>query len=218
MSNLPKRPPTAQEFVLNQLRQEIITRELSPGAPIRQELLAEKYGTSRVPLREALKILEGEGQVTYIPHRGYFVAELSLDDLHEVYVIREMLESKALEAASTAVTLADVEYLASLLDQVEAASAAGDVTGMANLNRQFHFAIFELSSMPRLVRLIRVLWDATDAYRSMYYAEETNRLHVNREHREMLAALTDKDSDSLIKLHSAHRNRAVETLSLLLGD
>lgn len=84
----PLRPPTAQEFVLTELRRAIVSGQLRPGAAIRQDTLAESLGVSRVPLREALKILEGEGQVTYRPHRGYFVADLSYDDLREVYRIR----------------------------------------------------------------------------------------------------------------------------------
>jgi len=89
----PWRPPTAQEAVLAELRRFITTGRLRPGQQIVQDALAVQLGVSRVPLREALKILEGEGQVTYVAHRGYFVTELSLSDLLEVYRIREILEA-----------------------------------------------------------------------------------------------------------------------------
>ena len=94
-----RRPPTAQEAVLAELRRAIVTGELAPGEQVLQDALAERFGVSRVPLREALKILEGEGQVTYRPHRGYFVAELDVDDLREVYRIRDLLESEAVRVA-----------------------------------------------------------------------------------------------------------------------
>ena len=87
------RPPTAQEAVLAEIRRLIVSGELAPGAPVRQEAVAERLGVSRVPVREALKVLEGEGHVVYAAHRGYVVAELSVDDLTEVYRLRELLEA-----------------------------------------------------------------------------------------------------------------------------
>ncbi|WP_309072602.1 GntR family transcriptional regulator, partial [Arthrobacter sp.] len=84
----PKRPPTAQAFALAELRRMIIAGEVQPGEPLRQDALAERLGVSRVPLREAFKILEGEGQIVYQPHRGFKVARLSLADLLETYRIR----------------------------------------------------------------------------------------------------------------------------------
>ena len=103
-----RRPPTAQEAVLTELRRAIVTGELRPGEQVRQDALAEQFGVSRVPLREALKILEGEGQVTYLPHRGYFVAELDVADLREVYRLRDLLETEAVRAAVPRLTDADV--------------------------------------------------------------------------------------------------------------
>src|SRR5690606_32639587 len=76
-----QKPPTAQQAVLAELRRFIASGSLRPGQQIRQDTLSAELGVSRVPLREALKILEGEGQVTYEAHRGYFVTELSLRDL-----------------------------------------------------------------------------------------------------------------------------------------
>lgn len=216
MTDNSQRPPTAQEYVLQRLRQAIISRELQPGAAIRQELLAEKYGTSRVPLREALKILEGEGHVTYIPHRGYFVADLSVSDLREVYIIRDLLETEALTRAIENVTEQSLAHFTEILTAMSHASASGDLATMSTLNRNFHFGIFELSEMPRLVRLIRVLWDATDAYRSLYYSDADNRAHVEREHQRIMAALVARDADALVSAHRDHRNRAVAVLETLL--
>lgn len=93
------RPPTTQEFVLQELRNAIVRGELPPRQPIRQDAIAQRFGVSRVPLREALKILEAEGQVVYRPHRGYSVAELALSDLLEVYRLRQLLESEAATVA-----------------------------------------------------------------------------------------------------------------------
>lgn len=160
---IPERRITAQELVLTGLRTDILTGELGPGDQVVQELLAERYGVSRVPLREALKTLESEGQVVYYPHRGYFVAELSVADLMEVYRLRSLLEAEAIRHAVPALNDGDVDDLADLLAEVDAASRAEDVLAMTAANRRFHFAIFDAAGMPRLTRLLHQLWDATDA-------------------------------------------------------
>jgi DNA-binding GntR family transcriptional regulator len=211
-----RRPPTAQEAVLAELRVAIVSGELRPGEQVLQDSLAERFGVSRVPLREALKILEGEGQVTYRPHRGYFVAELDIDDLREVYRIRDLLESEAVRVAVPRITDEEVAALARSLDDVEQASASGDLTTMTAANRRFHFGLIEAAHMPRLMKLVRVLWDATDVYRSLYYAESKHRKAVHDEHRQVLDAVRQGDAEEAVTLLRRHRQRAVETLAQVL--
>lgn len=208
--------PTAQESVLIALRDDIVSGRLRPGTQIVQDDLAREYGVSRVPLREALKILEGEGQVTYYPHRGYFVTELSVDDLLEVYRIRYLLEAEAIERAVAEIDDDDITYIAGVLAEVEVAGAAGDTAALTAANRAFHFAIFELASQPRLTRMIRVLWDATDAYRAVYFRETVNRERVFDEHRAMLEALRRRDSAALIALQEEHRAHSVASVRAVL--
>ncbi len=212
-----RRPPTAQEAVLAGLRRAIVTGDLRPGEQVRQDALAERFGVSRVPLREALKILEGEGAVTYVPHRGYFVAELSPADLEEVYRLRELLEEEAVRTAMARLTGADVEQLAGLVEACESAGRVGDVEAMTAANRTLHFTLYEASARPRLVRLVRILWDATDAYRSLYYSDEANRERVEAEHRAVLAALRDRDADAAVRLLGEHRDHAVAHIRTVLG-
>ena len=214
-----RRPPTAQEAVLVELRRAIASGELRPGEQVLQDTLAERFGVSRVPLREALKILEGEGQVIYRPHRGYFVAELDLDDLREVYRIRDLLETEAVSRAVELITSDELKEAQAALDEVEQAARAGDPAGMAVANRRFHFVLIEAAQMPRLSRLVRILWDATDAYRSRYYAEDDHRDAVLKEHRAVLAAIRSGDAKKACAVLRQHRERAVEALTagLTLG-
>ncbi|TYB58021.1 GntR family transcriptional regulator [Nonomuraea sp. PA05] len=211
-----RRPPTAQQFVLGELRRAITTGRLRPGAPIRQDALAEELQVSRVPLREALKTLEGEGLVTYKPHKGYCVAVLSLDDLREVYRIRELLEEEAVRAAVARLTDDDLGRIEAAQEEVERAAAAGDVAAMASANRTFHMTLFDCAGMPRLARLIRTLWDTTDAYRSMYYGDAGNRERVVKEHRAALDALRRRSADEAVTTLNVHRDHAVAELEPLL--
>ena len=212
MTQSTARRATAQETVLAALRADVVSGHLRPGEQVVQETLAERYGVSRVPLREALKILEGEGLVTYHPHRGYFVAELSMDDLREAYRIRELLESEALDAALSRLSADDLDRVEGLAVEVEAAMAAGDVLAITDANRRFHFAIFEASAMPRLVRLLRQLWDATDVYRGVLFADAGNRAAIAREHRAIVAALRARDATALVQAQDRHRDRTVSAL------
>ncbi|MFI8520663.1 GntR family transcriptional regulator [Streptomyces sp. NPDC085481] len=211
-----RRPPTAQQFVLAELRRAITTGELRPGGPIRQDALAARLDVSRVPLREALKSLEAEGLVVHHVHRGYFVAELSLEDLEEIYRIRRLLETEAVRAAVVEMPDGTVGVLEEIQREVERAAEGGDVTAMAEANRRFHFALIEASGMPRLVRLIATLWDATDAYRSLYYAEDPHRELAVREHRAVISALRNGDVEAAVRCLDEHRDHAVAALREVL--
>jgi DNA-binding GntR family transcriptional regulator len=211
-----ERRATAQDAVLVALRSDILTGDLGPGDQIVQESLAERYGVSRVPIREALKTLESEGQVVYHPHRGYFVAELSVPDLLEVYRLRAILEAEAIRDAVPTLDDDDVDALADLLAEVDAAAEDGDVITMTAANRRFHFAIFDAAGLPRLSRLLRQLWEATDAYRALYFQSGENRHRVAGEHARMLAALRDRDAEALVALHDEHRGHSVAAVRALL--
>jgi DNA-binding GntR family transcriptional regulator len=211
-----ERRVTAQDAVLVALRSDILTGRLGPGDQIVQEVLAERYGVSRVPIREALKTLESEGQVVYHPHRGYFVAELSVADLLEVYRLRAILEAEAIRHAVPSLGNDDVDALAELLAEVDTAGGDGDVIAMTAANRRFHFAIFDASGLPRLSRILRQLWEATDAYRALYFQAAGNRDRVAREHAAMLVALRARDADALIRLHDEHREHSVGAVGAIL--
>ncbi|MFE5591985.1 GntR family transcriptional regulator [Streptomyces sp. NPDC056549] len=211
-----RRPQTAQQFVLEELRRAITSGELRPGGPIRQEALAARFEVSRVPLREALKALEAEGLVVHHVHRGYFVAELSLADLEEIYRIRELLETEAVRTAVRRLPEGTVGTLEEIQREVERAADAGDVTAMAAANRRFHFTLIEASGMPRLVRLITTLWDSTDAYRSLYYTDAPHREQAVREHRAVISALRRRDEEATVGRLDEHRAHAVAALREVL--
>ncbi|CAB4965550.1 MAG: FCD domain-containing protein [Actinobacteria bacterium] len=208
---------TAAATVLAELRRAISTGELAPGQQLVQESLAERLGVSRVPLREALQVLEGEGQVVHEPHRGYFVTELSLADLVEVYHLRSVLEAEAARTAVPLLTDADVESLQRLVDAVNTASGRGDIAAMIGANRAFHLALVDAARMPRLSRLVSSLWDATDVYRSVYYGSAPNRERVDHEHAAIMAAIRSRDVAAVIVELDAHREHAVAELAALMG-
>ncbi|MBI3687118.1 MAG: GntR family transcriptional regulator [Actinobacteria bacterium] len=212
-----RRPPTAQQAVLAELRAMISAGELKPGDQLRQEHLAERLGVSRLPVREALRALAAEGQASYTPHRGYFVAQLSVAELTECYRVRELLEEEAVRLAVPRMSDADIAGLAQAIDEMDRADAAGDLVAVAAANRRYHFTLYRGAGMARLVDLIRIMWDATDVYRSRYFAEPAHRRALNDEHRAVLAAVRDRDPDTAVRLLAEHRAHTLDTLTTLLA-
>ena len=205
--------PTTQEVVLRHLRADILTGVLPPGQQIIQESLASRYGVSRAPLREAMRVLEGEGQIIHLPHRGYFVAELDLVNMREVYRLREILESEAIRAAIPNLTDADIQAIAAMADEVGSAAASGELLAIALANRRFHFMIFEASQMPRLIRILTQLWDATDVYRSVYFSAHGSLQIIAHEHAGILDALRARDVPQAIGWQDTHRDHALISIA-----
>lgn len=199
--------------MLAELRRAIISGELKPGQPIRQDALAEQLGVSRVPLREALKILQGEGQVEYQPRRGYAVTRLDPDELREAYRIRQLLETEAARISVPKFTDADLRALAEAARDVDLAGDVHDYAAMSEANRRFHFLLVESAGMPRLTHLVRILWDATDVYRSFYYTDVTNRYRVRAEHAGIVQATADRDLERVVQLLDEHRQHAIDQIT-----
>lgn len=174
---------------MSALRERLLTGRLQPGQPVRQQQLADDLGLSIVPVREALSTLQSEGLIVYRPNRGYSVAELDLDDLTEAYRLRAVLEAEAIAEALPNLTSADIDQLESLAEEFERLAAGGPSLDLSRVNRAFHFLIFERSGMPRCVNFIRMLWDATEAYRLLAYAVEDMRNSAAGEHLEIVAEL-----------------------------
>lgn len=218
MTSRFERPPTAQEAVLAELRSLIATGRMRPGERIVQESLADQLGVSRVPLREALRILEGEGQVTYLAHRGYFVALLSLSDLLEVYRIREILEPEAVRIAVPLMAEEDLARFVAAANDVARAARVGDISAMTRANRRFHFTLIEACALPRLIRIIGQLWDATEVYRAVYYTREQNRAQVHHEHTALVRAVRAGDLEATLVMLDVHRRHAVAALRPILSE
>jgi DNA-binding GntR family transcriptional regulator len=212
-----ERPRTTQEQVLDELRRRILTGALRPGEPIRPDALAAELDVSRVPVREALKVLEGEGQVAYRPHHGYTLAELRLADLREIYRIRQLLED---EAARVALTRLGQEELARMREAIREMESLGqgDVATMAVANRRFHLALLSAAHAPHLLHHIRLLWNASDHYRSVYYLHPPHRRQVHKDHRRILEAASARDEGALLAALDEHRARAIEGLTRTLKE
>ncbi|OMC35929.1 GntR family transcriptional regulator [Mycobacterium sp. GA-1841] len=211
------RPKTAQQAVAEALRRDITSGKLAPGSWIVQESLAEQFGMSRIPVREALKTLEAEEYITYVPHSGYRVAQLGLDELVEVFRIRDILEAELIRDAMPAVTDELIGAMREQMAVMDQAAADGDLIAVGLANRQFHFLTFEASRMARTKRIVTQLWNTADAYRPMY-AHLMDLEQVNSEHVLLVEAMAARDIDRVVALNHQHRMHAIAHLHTVFGD
>jgi DNA-binding GntR family transcriptional regulator len=212
-------PSTTPQHALEALRRAIVTGELRPGQRVAQEEVADALGVSVAPVREALRVLEQEGQVRYFPRRGYFVTELRIADLVEIYELRRVLEERA---ARHALPLLDEQRLARIEQaarECAQAARAADVAAELEANRRFHLAILDAGDQPHTLRMITLLWDSTEAYRAMYYNSPAERRRSVKAHELILDAARRRDAPQLIAELDRHRERALEVLKEILpGD
>jgi DNA-binding GntR family transcriptional regulator len=216
MSTAPAAFGTAQQHAVEWLRRLIVSGGLRPGQRVNQEDLAAQIGLSVAPVREALRVLEQEGQVTYRPRRGYFVTELSLADLEEIYGLRQVLEERAAREALPLLDDDALERIRHAAAECVEAARSGDVAAELAANRRFHFALLEAPGRPHTMRVIRLLWDSTEAYRALYYNSPDERDRSIAAHDRIMEAIADRDADRLVAELDAHRARALEVLASVL--
>jgi DNA-binding GntR family transcriptional regulator len=209
-------PATTTQHALDGVRRMIAAGELRPGGRVGQDDVAQQLGVSIAPVREALQILAQEGQLTYFPRRGYFVTELRLADLEEIYGLRAVLESRAAISAVAAVDAPALEAITTAAADCVAAVDGGSVLAELEANRRFHFAILEPAQQPHTLRVIRMLWESTDAYRALYYNFPEERTESLRAHARIVDAIRERDAERLVAELDDHRNRALSVLGAIL--
>jgi DNA-binding GntR family transcriptional regulator len=206
------RPKTANQAVAEAMRRDISSGKFPPGSWIVQENLVEMYGVSRIPIREALKTLEAEEYVTYVPHSGYRVAKLTLEELQEVFRLRAILEEVLIRDAMPNVTDEIVDDMRVQMAEMDRAAAAEDLPAVGLANRQFHFLTFQASRMARTKRIVTQLYNTADAYRPLY-VHLMDLSKVNSEHVLLTEALAARDLEKAVALNHEHRAHAIDNLT-----
>src|SRR3984885_11078054 len=146
------------DLVVALIRELIITGGLAAGEQLRQRDLAQRFGVSQTPVREAMRRLESEGLLVCDTHRGFTVVAPDGGHLEENFQIRAALESLGASLAARRIDAGGLDRLRDLNDQMRA--LADDDPGYADLNREFHFTVYEYAGSPLLMSLMRLLWGA----------------------------------------------------------
>lgn len=193
------KPASAQ--IVDALRGSILDGVLAPGMQIRQELLAEQFGVSRVPVREALRQLEAEGLVYSELHRGAFVSSRSLDEVIEMLDIRIGLEVRALKLALPNITKKTVQEAERILKRYDGSETPQE---WRDLNLAFHLCLYQPSNRPRLVKMIEDVVLGTHRFLRTYVSATVGREQPQAEHHRLLELCADRDTSAALRLLEVH--------------
>ncbi len=190
--------------IATQLRSMIARGTFSPGMRLGQTELAEQFNASRVPVREALKLLSSEGIVEHDPNRGFFVARLSRDEAEQLFAMRHLIEDELLKTVEwpTAEQLAELERRAGRLEEL---LNGGDRSAWWPEHREFHTIIFNLSPKKIIMREAMRLWTLTDRFRAILPLPRRPSAERNVvDKHDLVEALRAKDRKKLL---AVRRNR-----------
>ena len=211
--------PSARSAILSQtvvseLKRLIYSGEFQPGERLNEATLAVRMGTSRGPIREAMKVLAGLGLVTSVPNRGMFVRQLSVRDMVEVYELRAVVFAFAAERASQNFSRQDAAQFEQLLSDMDAACDADDGTLYYELNLAFHELILDLSGNKRAKQAYDDYVKELHLFRRKYFNVSKNMHTSNVEHRRIYEAIA---SGSPAKAWTAAQRHVLGGRSRLLA-
>ena len=221
---------TLQDIVTGRLRSAILSGQLGPGDRLQHDDFARQFGVSRMPVREALRVLQSEGLVELRPHRGAVVIDLRPNDVAEIFEIRAMLEARAAELAAPNLTDETLDRMREILDEMgrigqrhaaaHGANGASDVNGLdghddgrwLTLNSQIHTIIYPASGWPHLCSLIEAQRNVVQPYLRLAaaYLGRTETAHA--EHVAILEAARARDGARLAELTVTHMRRTASEL------
>ena len=208
MSALTLTPRALYVEVAEQLRQRIFRRELEPGSWIDELKIAEEFGISRTPLREALKVLAAEGLVTMKVRRGAYVTEMSEKDLRDVYHLLSLLESDAAGVVAERATPEQQQTLKELHAELEAAVA--DREKFFAINERFHMLVLEMADNRWRSQMVADLRKVMKLNRHNSLLKQGRIEDSLNEHRAILAAMVARDASATARAMQAHFAQGLE--------
>lgn len=193
-----------RDIAYEALKHAIITGELPAGSRIVETVYANKLHISRTPLREAFRKLELDGLVSYEVRRGVVVRAFTIDDIEEIFTIRNALMMLITPSVMENLTEEHITSLRDIVSQMDEAQEAGDADALATLNRQFHRTIEHVSDKRRILRVIDSQEEYIMRFASMSIASIVRRSNAHKEHHQMLQLLIDRDQEGFDQLSQHH--------------
>lgn len=208
---------TMSAALLDEIRQRILDGRYQGGSQLRQDALADEFGTSRIPVREALFQLEAEGFVRILPHRGATVSTLSAEDVAEAFDLRIVLEPQLLRFALPHLTAADLAEMDRVLEDYSQALKVGDTARWGQLNTEFHLLLYRHAGRKRTLMIVTSLLQECDRYTRVQLSSDVSKLErADREHRELVRLCRAGDTAEAVRLLRAHIEQVGQELRTFL--
>jgi len=189
-----ERHQTLREKILENIRDAILKGTLAPGERVSEPDLAERYGISRTPIREAFRQLESEGYLTVVPRKGAVITSLSERDVEEFYAIKSMLEGYAAQLAAQLLTDKEIQRLEKINARLAALAAAGDVKSFFRVHNEFHEVFITASGNNKLYELIQQMLVKFNRLRIASLSLPGRMETSVREHEKIIEAFKARDS------------------------
>jgi DNA-binding GntR family transcriptional regulator len=219
VARLADRPLAGVQSVLvDELRTIILDGGVPPGSAIPVDAVAAAFKVSRIPVREALMTLIGEGLVDHRPNGGYRVAMMTAPEFAEIYLVREALETAALRAAVERAGAEDDDGARSAHQALDAAVQAYDGKLYHRESRRFHLALIRPCRMRRLLHMLDMAWNMTEPLQPMSQLGGAERELLHADHAGMLAAFCARDAEALIAVFATHHHRLQAAIDGLPRD
>lgn len=199
-----------REIAYEVLKHAIVTGEIPAGERIVETDYAERLHISRTPLREALRKLERDGLVEYVLRRGVVVRAFTIEDVDEIYTIRNALEMLTLPAIVERATLEDIASLRAKLHEMDKVMAMDDIEKLSPMARAFHSAITHISGKNRILRVIESQDEFINRFSAMAIRQEDRRVQAHEEHHKLVDYIEQRDLEHLEKLTRRHIERSKE--------
>lgn len=185
--NQPKRPPTMSQTVAAQIREQILKREIAGGEPLRQEAIAKSFGTSIIPVREALRQLEAEGLVELQSHRGAVATELTLDKALEWIHLRRLIETDLIGLAIDRITDDDLDTASKILGRFDdAMDHRREIEHWSEYNWEFHSVLYSPANRPETMKVLESLHQKCDRYIRLQLLGRGHIVRAEEEHHELV--------------------------------
>ena len=197
-----------REIAYETLKHAIITGELPSGSRIVETEYADRLHISRTPLREALRKLERDGLVEYVLRRGVVVRAFTMEDVEEIYTIRNALELLTPAAIVAKATPEDIRSLREKLHQMDALVENNDIESLSPLARAFHAQLTAISGMTRILRVIESQDEYITRFSALSIAAEDRRAAAHQEHYRLVDCVENKDAEGLESLMRKHIERS----------
>ena len=196
---------TRTQLVVEILREKILSGEIVAGQPLRQAALADELNVSRIPVREALLQLEGEGLVSFEPHKGASATELNVEQVDELFELRAMIEGNLLATSLLNITDEALDEAAEILSQLDdALGKRNSANTLSELNSDFHNCLYSGANRPQTSDLVNILNKNADRYIRMHLLWAGGISKAGPEHAELLAFCKARDIDNAVEKLEQH--------------